>query len=247
MRLKLLCCEIFCREVCQLVAESPNTIDVEFLPKGLHDLGSERMVARLQERIDAVPAGVHEAVLLGYALCNNGIVGLRARAARLVIPRGHDCIAVFLGDRRKYLDYFNAHPGTYYRTTGWCEREDASTVGEATVQQKLGLNFRYQELVEKFGEDNANYIMATMGDFTANYNRVAYISMGLACEEPFRRRAVKEAEDKGWTYDEIEGSMELLRKLIDGTWDEDFLLVEPGHTVAASHDEGVIRAAAVLD
>ncbi|PIY43609.1 MAG: hypothetical protein COZ06_22500 [Armatimonadetes bacterium CG_4_10_14_3_um_filter_66_18] len=71
--------------------------------------------------------------------------------------------------------------------------------------------------------------------------------MGLACEEPFRRRAVKEAEDKGWTYDEIEGSMELLRKLIDGTWDEDFLLVEPGHTVAASHDEGVIRAAAVLD
>lgn len=242
MRLKLLCCEIFCREASQLVAESPNTIDVEYLPKGLHDLGSDRMVARLQERIDAVPEGVHQAILLGYALCNNGIVGLRARQAPLVVPRGHDCIALFMGDRRKYQEYFKAHPGTYYRTTGWYEREDASTVGEATVPQRLGLDFKYLELVEKFGEDNAKYIMETMGDMTANYSRVGYICVGLACEEAFRQRAMKEAEETGWTYDEIRGSLDLLRNLIDGAWNDDFLVVEPGQMIAASHDDGVVRA-----
>lgn len=245
MRLKLLCCEIFCREVSHLIAEAENTIDVEFLPKGLHDLGSERMVARLQERIDAVPAGVHEAILLGYALCNNGVVGLRPREAPLVIPRGHDCLTVFMGSRQAYAEYHKAHPGAYYRTTGWYEREDSSTVGEETVQQKLGLGFQYDELVAKFGEDNARYIMETMGDMTANYDRVTYVHMGLPCEAPFRQRAQREAEGKGWTHDEVEGSLTLLRRLLEGDWDDDFLIVRSGQVIVASHDELVVRAASL--
>lgn len=56
MRFKLICCEIYFREICHLVAASVNTIDLEFTPKGLHDLGSEKMVARLQACVDAVPA-----------------------------------------------------------------------------------------------------------------------------------------------------------------------------------------------
>ena len=247
MRLKLLACEIFCREVCQLVADSEHTVDVEFLPKGLHDLGAERMVARLQERIDAVPEGVHEAIVLGYALCNNGIVGLQPRHCQLIIPRAHDCITLFMGDRQRYADYHKANPGAYYRTTGWYEREDSSTAGEDTVQQKLGLAFNYQELVEKFGEGNAKYIMETMGDFTANYDRVAYIHMGLPCEGPYRQRAQEEAEEKGWVYDEVEGTMDLLRKMVEGPWDDDFLVVQPGQSLAASHDEAVLRVVDVAE
>ena len=34
MRLRILCCEVFYREVCRLIADSPNTSDVEFLPRG---------------------------------------------------------------------------------------------------------------------------------------------------------------------------------------------------------------------
>ena len=240
-RFKLLCCEIFYREVCSLVANSPAICDVEFLPKGLHDLGVEKMRPRLQERIDAVSEGPVEAVLLGYGLCNNGIVGLRARKVPLVVPRAHDCITLFLGGRGRYRDYFNAHPGTYYRTTGWLERNDSTGAGDETVFQKLGLFLQYEELVKKYGEDNAKYIMETMGDPVAHYDRVTYIRMGLPCENTFCEQARKEAADKGWQFEELEGSMELLRKLVAGEWDSDFLVVQPGDRIAATYDDGGVR------
>jgi hypothetical protein len=242
MRLKVLCCEVFFREVCLLSANSPHTIDVAFLPKGLHDLGVERMVPRLQDPIDACVGEGYDAIVLVYGLCNNGIVGLQARDTRLVFARAHDCITLFMGDRRRYLDYFGRHPGTYYRTTGWLEHADSTGAGEETVSQKLGLAMRYEELVRKYGEDNAQYIQATLGDWKQNYDRLTYIHMGLECEGPFREMARREAEERGWTFDEVEGSMALLRKAIHGQWDEHFLVVEPGQRVVATHDVGIIAA-----
>lgn len=240
MRYRLLCCEIFFREVCRLLSESERTCDVDFLPKGLHDLGADKMVPRLQAAVDAVPADRYEAVLLGYGLCNNGIVGLRAGRLPLVIPKSHDCIGIFMGSRHRYTDYFNSHPGTYYRTTGWTERNDSTGAGEQTVQQKLGLFMQYESLVEKYGEENARYIMETMGSGVEHYDRLTYIRMGLACEERFVQQARAEAAGKGWAFEELQGSLDVLRKLVEGQWDSDFLVVPPGAAVRPSHDDNVI-------
>lgn len=243
MRLKLICCEIYFREICHLVAESANTIDLEFTPKGLHDLGSEKMVARLQGCVDAVPADGYDAVLMGYALCNNGVAELKARHVPVVVPRAHDCIAVFMGSRERYKEYFDAHPATYYRTTGWFERADGSGAGDTTVPQQLGLFQGYDQLVAEYGEDNARYIMETMGDPMAHYDRLTYISVGLACEASFRQRAEEEAQERGWAFDHVEGSLDLLRKFVNGQWDDDFLVVPPGHRIVPSHDDDVIKVA----
>ena len=242
MRLKLICCEVMYREVCFLAANSPHICDTEFLPKGLHDLGVDKMRPRLQEKIDGIPVGAYDAILLGYGLCNNGIAGLTARATKLVVPRAHDCITLFLGSRKRYREFFDAHPGTYYRTTGWIERGDGEKIDDVTISQKLGLFMKYDELVGKYGEDNAKYIMETMGDLTANYDRIAFIDMGLACEADFARVAENEAREQGFKYEKIQGSMDILRKLVNAEWDEDFLVVQPGEQIKASHDEGVIKA-----
>ena len=42
MRLKLIACEVLYRELCAAVARSVNQVDLEFLPKGLHDKGVAR-------------------------------------------------------------------------------------------------------------------------------------------------------------------------------------------------------------
>lgn len=243
MRLKLICCEILYREMCRLIADCPFTVDVEFMPKGLHDLGSEKMVRRLQERIDAVEPGRYEAILLGYALCNNGIVGLRSAHTRLVVPRAHDCITLLMGSRARYAEYFGEHPGTYYRSTGWYEREDSESAGEPTVQSRLGLFRKREELVAQYGEENAEYLMEVLGDMTVNYDRVAYIRMGLACDDEFAERARREAADKGWDYDELRGSMDLLHRLIHRRWDGDFLVLEPGTAIQVSYSDDILRAA----
>ncbi len=243
MKLKLIVCEVMLREVCLLAAESPHTCDLEFLPKGLHDLGVERMRPKLQERIDAVPSGRYDAIVLVYGLCNNGLAGLCSPHTRLVAPRAHDCIALFMGGRDKHREYFNRHPGVYYRTTGWMERDDSECDGEQSVSQKLGLFLTRAELVRQYGEENAAYIMETMGDGTVHYDRLAFIRMGLACEARFEALACREAEEKGWAFEIIEGSLGLLRKLIYGEWDEDTLVVEPGLAIQPSHDEKVVKAA----
>ena len=105
MRLKLIACEIAFREICLCAANSRNVVDPQFLPKGLHDIETRDMVARLQEEIDGTDEK-YGAILLGYGLCNNGTVGLVARNAPLVLPKAHDCITFFLGSRRRYQEFF---------------------------------------------------------------------------------------------------------------------------------------------
>ncbi|HUU14563.1 MAG TPA: DUF1638 domain-containing protein, partial [Terriglobia bacterium] len=87
LRLRLISCEIFYREMSAAVARSVNTVDIEFLPKGLHDIGSAKMLERVQGVVDRVDASKYQAVLLGYGLCNNGLADLRGRALPLVVPR----------------------------------------------------------------------------------------------------------------------------------------------------------------
>ncbi len=241
-RYKIIACEVFFREICSQLVNHSKTFDLEFLPKGLHDLGCERMKSRLQERLDVVPAGRYEAILLLYGLCNNGLCGLTSAHTKIVIPRSHDCIAIFMGGRAKYEEYFNSHPGTYYRTAGWIERESAEGAGEDTIMDKLGMTMKYAELVEKYGEDNAKYVMETMGVGAEHYDRITYINMGLDCDAGFCAMAKNEAEVKGWSFEVISGSFGIIRNLIDSRWDDDFLVIEPGSTIAPSYEKGVIKA-----
>lgn len=242
MRYKVLCCEVFTRELKELSGKVEHELDIEYLPKGLHDLGQEKMLARMQEAVDAASGRGFGAILLVYGLCNNGINGLVARDTPVVVPRAHDCITLFMGGREIYAREFEARPGTYYRTTGWIEHESSEGAGDETIQQKLGLFMKYEELVEKYGEDNARYIQETMGSGVQHYDRLGFIKMGVEGESEFQEKARQEALDKGWAFEVIEGSMRILLKLVSAQWDEDFLVLEPGHAVRACYTDAVIES-----
>jgi hypothetical protein len=242
MHLKLISCEIFYRELCAAVSRSPNTVDIEFLPKGLHDIGCALMLARLQEVVDRVEAGKYEAVLLGYGLCNNGIVGLSAKATRLVVPRAHDCITLFLGGRQKYLDYFSSHPGVYFKTTGWIERGDSQgELRQLSIQRRIGLDMSYEELVEKYGEDNARYLWDEMCDLGRNYRQLTFIEMGVEPDDRFERQTREEAAARGWEFEKVKGDPSMIQRFVDGCWDaQEFLIVQPGGRIAPTHEEDII-------
>jgi hypothetical protein len=242
VRSKLITCEIFYREFCSVVARSPNTVDVEFLPKGLHDIGSEGMRERLQAALDRVDDPRYEAVLLGYALCNNGVVGLTSGKYPLVIPRAHDCITLFLGSSQRYLDYFNSHPGVYFMTTGWMERGKAvGELSQLSMGRILGAEQSYEDLVARYGEDNAKYLWSELGDLTKNYSQFTYIEMGVEPDGSFERRAREQAAQRGWKFEKLVGDLGLFQRLVDGVWDEkEFLVVPPGRQVAADYSGGLI-------
>lgn len=242
MKLRIFCCEVFHREICSLVAASPHRCDVTFMPKGLHDLKAEEMRERLQQAIDAVEAARYDAIALAYGLCNNGTAGLRAPAIPMVVPRAHDCITLLLGSRSRYREVFDANPGTYYRSSGWIEREDAASANAETIPQRLGLFMEFEKLAARYGEDNARYIIETLGTGTQHYSNLAFIRMGIAGEDRFRRMAREEAASRAWIFTELEGDMGLLGRLVNGEWgDTEFLVLQPGETLAASYNDDVIR------
>ena len=245
MRLKLIACEILYRELCAAVARSINTIDVEFLPKGLHDIGAAGMSARLAEVLAAVDKSRYDAVLFGYALCSNGLVGLTAPSVPLVVPRAHDCITLFLGNKERYLDYFRSHPGVYFKTSGWIERgEGLSQYPQDAIQNQTGMAQTYEQLVAKYGEDNAKFLYEELCNMTRNYSGMTFIAMGIEPDDRFERQARQQAAAKNWKFERIEGDMSLLQQLLDGPWDDErFLVVPPGGRVAASFDERVIKLA----
>ena len=247
-KFKFIGCEIVYREACLLAARSPHKIDVEFLRKGLHDLETHEMLGKIQACVDAVDASAgYDAILLGYARCNDGVVGLTARGIPLVIPRAHDCITFFFGSRGAFREYFDANPGTYYMTTGWAERSDADDGQHATpaygkqgVMGKLGLAQSREELIAKYGLENADYIMSTLGDWTKNYSNLLYLKMGVCDETPHIDQARARAQEHNWSFDLQEGSWSLLEKLFGGAWDDDFVILQPGQKLEARNDERVL-------
>lgn len=172
MRLKLICCEVLFREMCACIARARHLIDVEFLTKGLHDLGCLTMRTRIQERIDAVDPAKYDAILLGYALCGNGTAQITARQIPIVLLRAHDCISVLMGGVELYMRYINDHSGVYFRSPGWLER--GANLDQLSLEQsrrQAGIGYTREELIEKYGEDNGNYLWEQFTKYTARRSR----------------------------------------------------------------------------
>ena len=202
---------------CQTVGEELQTLLPDGFVLSLLDFGLHRtpetLRIELQEAIDATNEDVGT-ILLGYGMCANAIIGLHARQFRLVIPKADDCIALFLGSQTEYLRQFHATPGTYYLTKGWIECGDDPYT-------------EYRALRKKYGHEKA--FRVTM-KYIANYTRLALINTGNYNTATYQKYAAMVADYFDLTYEEIPGSTALLENLVDGNWDDDFVVVEPGKT-----------------
>ena len=243
MRLRLIACEIFARPIYALAAESPHVVDIELVQRGLH-LYPAKLRNEIQSRIDQNQAGRYEAILLGYGLCGMAAAGLKARELPLVLPRAHDCITFFLGSRARYNQEFTACPGTYWYTLDSVEREDESgatlSMGAGT---DLDLQSAYQDYIQKYGKDNADYLMEAMGAWQSHYRRAAAIDLGVGNFGPVEARARADAGRRNWEYEEIQGNLGIFKRLLWGEWDADFLRVPPGKTIAMEPGENILTAA----
>ena len=60
------------------------------------------------------------------------------------------------------------------------------------------------------------------------------------------KRTRDEAAKRGWKFEKLAGNLAMIQRLVNGVWDaKEFLVVPPGHRIAARYDEGIISAEAV--
>ena len=239
-RYKMIACEILFREVCYCAAKCSNIIDIQFMQKGLHDIGTEKMSDKLQQAIDQTDKEKYDAILLCYGLCNNGVGDLHGTIP-IVIPRAHDCITLLLGSKEKYREYFDHNPGTYFKSSGWIERD--TDTEENDVMSQLGLEKSYEDYVELYGEDNAEYIMEILGGWETKYTKMTFINTTVGDVGMDRIISRKDAESKNWEFKEIDGDVRLILNLMNGQWDEnEFLIVPAGHKIMPSNDERIVNS-----
>ncbi len=244
MRLKVIACGVFQPELQALAAESENEIDLELLEAGLHAT-PKLLRVKVQERIDAAARDAFDAVALGYGLCGRGAAGLVARASRVVIPRVHDCLTLFLGSREEYRRQFKQHPGTYYLTPGWYTNKmmvDDETRDRGWTHDAED-SAQFAELSDKYGSDAAAEIIHFHNSWKRNYTRVAVIDTGCAAVDDCMCLAQRIGENLDWECERLEGSIEMLRDMVAGNWDpRRFLVLEPGQRSEASGDSQVLVA-----
>lgn len=209
-RTKVVACATVIEEMLPLLPEGMTS---EILDFGLHRT-PEKLRNTLQETIDAASVEA-DTIILGYGLCAMAVVGLKANECTLVVPRVDDCIAIFLGSHTAYKQQASQEPGTYYLTKGWIEVNDTPFD-------------EYKRLVERYGLERADRIMKRM---FKNYTRLAFIDTGHYEQERYREYARSMAKQFELRYEELTGSTALIKKMIYGPWDADFVIACPGETI----------------
>lgn len=225
----------------ELVAEKTGA-DVSFcyLEMALHNRSTGALHDALQNAIDTTSGC--DAIVVGYGLCNRGIVDIAARDIPLVIPLAHDCIGLLLGSTARYLEELDHEPGTYFQSAGWLRAaRDADSQGELTFGPNS--NATFERLAAQYGDEAARYLVEELETFLMHYKRLAYVTTPLAETAALAAEARSIAAAQGLEYHTLPGDIGWLQRLLNGPWpDEEFLTVRPGQRVVLANGDRLIEA-----
>jgi hypothetical protein len=246
MLIKFICCDVFARIACRLVSESPHVVDLELMPMLAHD-EPQKLKAALQKKIDestGASGRKYDALILGYGLCGNSVTGLCCPVP-MVIPRVHDCCALFLGGRENFMENFGEMLSARWSSTGYFERCHGINGGNYSASQLASYktSAEYLGYADKYGEEGADYIWETMHPEIetdeAVYIRIEGFEYSGALE-----KYSSEIDETGKKLKVAEGDISLLKALIYGDWDDGrFLVVPPGKKITGVYDmQYVMRA-----
>jgi hypothetical protein len=213
-------CKTIRNEVKKAITETGVAYPVIWVESGLHNW-PDKLRAKLQEQISCIDNV--EYIIMAFGYCGNSLLGIQSPNAKLVIPRVDDCISLLLGSKQM-RQQLSAEMGTYFLTRGWLE-DEANIIKE------------YERCIERYGAEKGKHIMKIMLE---NYRRLALIDTGAYCLDDCSSRTYDFACKLDLQYEIVPGSLRLIKKLLTGPWDEEFMIMPPGQALTLEHFLGDI-------
>lgn len=206
----ILGCRTLEQELGAAIRQTGCTYPVVWIESGLHNTPD-----RLREALEQafLQCSGYSHILAAMGFCGGAFNNLKTGNAALVLPRVDDCISLLLGSMERRME-LNSE-GIYYFTEGWLK-------GERTLMVE------YQHALEKYGEERANIVFHAM---LRNYRKAAFLDAGCAQPDWPREQTQKAAQTLGLEYCELSGTLDYLKKLLSGPWDEKQFIVIPPDTL----------------
>ena len=203
-KLAIIACQALEPEL-EHIRAADSDIEITYLEQHYHNT-PDLLPQILQELIDKTSCYA-EKIVLGYGLCSNAISGIIAPAQGIIVPKCHDCIALFLGGHDIYKKEAKERPGTFYLTPGW-------------VNAKADpLGFMEEKCVPKMGREAAEFGAALALE---HYSYIAFINTFYGEIDKVRLRAKENALFFKKNYKELNGTLNYFKKIIHGPHDEKY-------------------------
>jgi hypothetical protein len=234
-RVALLACQVLEDEIALLAQGASHIVETRWFEIGLHDRPDHLRIT-LQENLDQLDARTDiEAVVLAYGLCGRGTAGLHPGRHPFVIPRAHDCIALFMGSKEAYTDHQRRCPTCYYYTPGW---NRARRVPGPDMFEMMRA-----DLSERFDPEDVEFLIDSQREQLAMHDTATYLDLGTANAASEADYARGCARSLGWKFEHLPGDPTLLRDLLWGRWDtERFQIIPPGMQLGQAPDDSILRA-----
>ena len=201
MRIGVVACESFRKEMDLLTEGDPDIVHKEYLEFGLHSYPQDLKRA-VVEHVNALQGKV-DAVFLGFGTCNS----LKDVRKELVVPtvtiEADDCVGALLTNEE------------YAREKRVC----AGTLFAIPFVSEMGTEYFEKELYskmpnyEELGVDAQWFLDMLFG----GYSRVLLVDTGVGDREDLRSRSMDMAERLKLRYEERQGTLQGLRDCLQQT------------------------------
>lgn len=204
----IIACETLRDELNLAIQETGCLYPIIWVESDYHNF-PDKLRLKLQEEIDKF--NNIDNILFAFGSCGNGLVGLKATTAKLIIPKTEDCISMLLSQPGcKY----ERHKQTYFLTRGW-------------MRGSRSIFHEYTYTLKKYGKETTKMLFEEM---LKHYKYLMLIDSGAYNLDSCRDAAGELAHNTNLSLILEEGNIWFLKKLLMGPYDDDFIIIKKdGH------------------
>ena len=206
MRIGIIACETFRRELEMIVQGDEDIVHKEYLEFGLHEYPEELKKA-VVDKVNSLEGKV-DAVFLGYGICQS----LKDITKRMRVPtvqlKEDDCIGALITSE-EYERERKACAGTMFHTPAFCE------MGEAWFEKDMQKKMTEEQLKE-FQEQGYDTMWFLRTLFNG-YSRTLFIDTGVGDREHYLALSREFAAKLDMRHESRDGTLEVIKDALRRT------------------------------